>query len=98
MRFFLQKLSTVKPCIDYCCHVWASYSKCYLDILYKFQKQVFKAVGPALSDSLEPLEPVAPHHDLVNQSLFYRYYFGKAPLNLLCYFLFLSLTLDQQLC
>ena len=92
MRFFLQKLSTVQPCIDNSCHVWFSNPKCYLDILYKFQKQVFKAVGPAISDSVEPLEPVAPHLDLASQSLFYRYYFGNAPVNLLFYFLFLSLT------
>ena len=64
--------------------------KCYLDILYNFQKQIFQASGPALSDSLEPLdhvgsiEPVALHHDLTGQSLLYRYYFGNAPLTVLC--------------
>ena len=56
------------------------------------KKNKFKIVGPALSDSLEPLAPVAPQHDLAGQSLFYRYYFGNAPLNFRCYFLFLSFT------
>ena len=63
-----------------------------LRYLIKFQKRVFNAVGPAISDSVEPLEAVAPHHHLASQSLFYRYYFGNAPVNLLFYFLFLSLT------
>ena len=56
------------------------------------KRNKFKIVGPALSDSLEPLAPVAPQHDLAGQSLFYRYYFGNAPLNFRCYFLFLSFT------
>ena len=87
MKFFLQKLSTGWPCIEYCYHIWAGAPKRCIDILDKFQKQVCKAVGPALSDSLEPLsgsvKPVAPHCDVAGLSLLYRYYFGNAPLNLL---------------
>ena len=27
--------STIKPCIEYCCHVWAGASSCYLKMLDK---------------------------------------------------------------
>ena len=87
VRFFLQKLSNVSPCIEYCCYVWAGAPKRCLDILDKFQKQVCKAVGTVLSESPKPLsdsiEPGAPRCDVVGLSLLYRYYFGNAPLNLL---------------
>ena len=30
--------STIKPCMEYCCHVWASAPSCYLEVLDKLQK------------------------------------------------------------
>ena len=59
--------STILPCMEYCCHIWAGASSCYLDLLDKLQKRIRRIVGPSLGPSLEPLA----HH------LFYRYYFGR---------------------
>ena len=47
--------STVQPCMEYCCHVWAVAPSCYLELLGKLQKQIWRNVGPSLATSLEPL-------------------------------------------
>ena len=39
-------------CMEYCCHVWASY---YLELLDKLQKRICRTVGPSLAASLEQL-------------------------------------------
>ena len=51
--------STICPCMDYCCHVWAGAPSCYLKLLDKLQKQICRTVGPSLAASLEPLA----HHE-----------------------------------
>ena len=50
--------STIWPCMEYCCHVWADAPVCYLDLLDKLQKQRCRTVGASLSASLEPLAHV----------------------------------------
>ena len=30
--------STIHPCMEYCCHVWAGAPSCYLELLDKLQK------------------------------------------------------------
>ena len=30
--------STMRPCIEYCCHVWAGARSCYLELLDKLLK------------------------------------------------------------
>ena len=47
--------STIRPCMEYCCHVWAGALSCYLELLDKLQKRIYKIVGPSLTASLEPL-------------------------------------------
>ena len=47
--------SIIRPCIEYCCHVWAGAPSCYLELLDKLQKQICRTVGPSLAASLEPL-------------------------------------------
>ena len=66
--------STIRPCMEYCCHVWAGAPSCYLDLLDKLQKRICRIVGPSLAASLEPL---AHHQNVASLSLFYRYYFGR---------------------
>ena len=66
--------STIPPCMEYCCHVWAGAPSCYLDLLDKLQKQICRIVGPSLAASLEPL---AHRRNVASLSLFYRYYFGR---------------------
>ena len=32
--------STIQPCMEYCCHVWAGAPSCYLELLDKLQKRI----------------------------------------------------------
>ena len=66
--------STIRPCLEYCCHVWAGAPSCYLELLNKLQKWICRTVGPSLATSLEPL---AHRRNVASLSLFYRYYFGR---------------------
>ena len=47
--------STIRPCIEYCCHVWAGAPSCYLELLDNLQKRLCRTVGPSFAASLEPL-------------------------------------------
>ena len=47
---------------------------CYLELLDKLQKRIWRTVGPSLTASLEPL---AHRRNVARLSLFYRYYFGR---------------------
>ena len=71
MTLYLYK-STLHPCLEYCCHIWAGAHSCYLEMLDKLQKQIRGAVGPSLAAYLEPL---AHPGNVASVSLFYRYYF-----------------------
>ena len=66
--------STIWPCMEYCCHIWAGAPSCYLELLDKLQKQICRTVGHSLATSLEPL---AHRQNVASLSLFYRYYFGR---------------------
>ena len=70
--FFLLRL-------EYCCHIWAGASSCYLELIDKLQKRICRTVAPSLPAFLEPL---ADHRNLASLSLFCRYYFGRCSLEL----------------
>ena len=46
MKFFSPEVplylykSTIRPCMEYFCHVWAGAPSCYLELLDKTQKQI----------------------------------------------------------
>ena len=65
---------TIRTCMEYCCHVWADPPSCYVELLDKLQKRVYRTVGPSLAASLEPL---AHRCNVASLSLFYRYYFSR---------------------
>ena len=67
--------STIHPSMEYCCHVWAGASICYLELLHKLQKWICRTVVSSLAASLKPL---AHRRNLASISLFYRYYFGRS--------------------
>ena len=50
--------STICPCMEYCCQVWAGAPSYYLELLDKVQKRIYRTVGPSLA---APLEPLAHH-------------------------------------
>ena len=66
--------STIRPCMEYCCHVWVGGPSCYFELLDKPQKWICRTVGPSLAASLEPLSHLQYE---ASWSLFYRYYFGR---------------------
>ena len=66
--------STIRSCMEYCCHVWAGALSCYLELLDKLQKRICRTVCPSLAASLEPL---AHDRNVASLSVFYRYYFGR---------------------
>ena len=66
--------SIIRPCMEYCCHIWDGAPSCYLESLDKLQKRICRTVGPSLAASLEPL---AHRRNVASLSLFYRYYFGR---------------------
>ena len=66
--------STIRPCMEYCCHVRAGAPICYLELPDKLQKRICRTVGPSHAASLEPL---VHRQNVASLSLFYRYYFGR---------------------
>ena len=79
VALYLDK-STIRPCMEYCCHVWTGAPSCYLKLLDKLQKRIGRTVGPSLVPSLEPL---AHRQNLTSLILFYRYCFGRCSSELL---------------
>ena len=73
--FFLLRLlkSTKRPCIEYCCHVWADVPSCHMKLLDKLQKRKSRTVGSYLAGSFEPL---AHRRSVASLRLFCKYYFG----------------------
>ena len=65
--------STIRPCMEYCCHVWVGSPSCYLELSDNLQKRICRAVGPSLAASLGSL---AHRQNVASLSHFYRYYFG----------------------
>ena len=47
--------STIRSCMEYCCHVWAGAPSCYLELLDNLQKRICRTAGPSLAASLEHL-------------------------------------------
>ena len=62
--------STIWPCMEYCCHVWAVAPSYYLELLDKLQKLICRTAGPSLAASLEPL---AHCQNVANLSIFYTF-------------------------
>ena len=66
--------STIHPCLEYCCHVWAGVCSCYIEPLGELPKQICRTVGLSLATSLGPL---SHHWNVATLSLSCRYYFGR---------------------
>ena len=78
---------TIRPCMGYCCQVWAGTPSWLLELLNKLQKRICRTIHPSLAESLELL----PHcQNVASLSLIYRYYFD-VHLNWLNWFHFLIL-------
>ena len=40
--------STICPCMEHCCEVWAGAPSCYLELLERLQKRICRTGGPLL--------------------------------------------------
>ena len=65
--------SIIRPCTEYCCHLWAG--SCHLDLLDELQKWICSAVGPL--PAAASLELLAHRRNVTSLNLFYRCYFGR---------------------
>ena len=61
--------STIQPCMEYCCQMWAGALSCYFELLDELQRWICRTVGPPLATSLEPLVHC--------RNIAYTYYFGR---------------------
>ena len=66
--------STIRSCIEYCCHFWGGGSRCYLKMLDKLPKRICRTVNPSLATSLECL---IHYQNVTWLSLFHRCFFGR---------------------
>ena len=71
--------STIRPCMEYCCHACTSTPSFYMELLDELQKPICRAINPSHAASLEPS---AHHRHVVSLSLFYSYGFGRCSLEL----------------
>ena len=54
VTLYLHKF-TIRPCMEYCCHIWDGAPSWYMGVLDKLQKWKCSTVGPSLAVSREPL-------------------------------------------
>ena len=47
--------SLIRPCMEYCCHIWAGASSVVLSLLDKVQSRIVKIIGPTLAVNHQPL-------------------------------------------
>ena len=66
--------STIHPCLECCCHIWAGAPSFYFELLGKLQKLLCGNFGPSLVTSPEPLDHC---QNVAIFSLSYRYYCGR---------------------
>ena len=66
--------SSIWPCMESCCCIWACAPSCYWELLDKLQKLICRTVSASFATFLEPL---ARHQNVARLSLFYRFYFGR---------------------
>ena len=71
--FYLYK-STIRPCIEYCCHLWAGAPAESLNLLERVQRRISNLIGPNLSSKLHTL---GHRRDVASLCLFYKYFNGS---------------------
>ena len=65
--------ATIRPCMEYCCHIWDGSSTTCLRLLDRIQRRIINLIGPNLSLKLHPL---SHRRNVASLSLFYKYLHG----------------------
>ena len=91
--------STIHPCMEYCCHIWAGGPICHMQMIDKLQKYV----GLLVLYLLPLLKSWLIVETNTSLSLFYRYYFGRCSFELQswskcfeAFFIFHQISLSPQ--
>ena len=66
--------ATIRPCIEYCCHLWAGAPATLLSLLDRIQKRICNLIGPDISSKLQSL---SHRRNVASLSLFYKYFNGQ---------------------
>ena len=66
--------SLIRPCMEYCCHIWAGAPSVVLSLLDKVQRRIVNIIGPTLAAKLQPL---SHRRNVASLSLFYKYFHGR---------------------
>ena len=66
--------SIIRPCREYCCHVWSGATSCYLELSDELQSGY---AGLLVLHLLPLLNPWLILEMQPSLSIFYRYYFGR---------------------
>ena len=64
----------IRPCMAYCCHIWAGASATFLSLLDRVQKRVANLISLELSSRLQPL---SHRRNVASLCLFYKYFNGE---------------------
>ena len=65
--------------MEYCCYVWAGVPSCFLKMLVKLQKRIFRTVASRVAS----LEPLTHRQNVASLSLYNRYSFGRSSYELI---------------
>ncbi len=66
--------TTIRPCMEYCCHIWAGAPSAYLGVLDKIQRRICNLIGPDLASRLQSL---SHRRAVASLCLFYKYFHGN---------------------
>ena len=73
-RLLLYK-AQIRPCVEYCSHLWDRSAKYLLDALDSLQRRAVRIIGD--EEVTRHLEPLQLRRDVASLSVFYRLYHGE---------------------
>ena len=65
---------SIRPCIEYCCHILAGTPANCLSLLDRMKRRICNAIGQDLSSKLDSL---SQRRTVASLSLFYKYFHGR---------------------
>ena len=68
--------STIRPWMEYCCHVWTGALSCYLELLGKLRKWIYRTAGSFLASTFFT-KPLRHCQNVASVSFLYTHYFGR---------------------
>ena len=75
---------TIRPCIEYCCHVWGGAPSCYLELVDKVQKWICRTVGSVLVILIDCMVFFSPFLDVTRMSMSTVSFLAQLESGILC--------------